>query len=137
MAWVNEDNLVVLVHTVLVDPVRVKYAEVTATTADTLLRRAPQAALELDVVDTLADGLAVGSTYKIQLQKLFPLTSPSKRTLGDLLLAVTPPDTDTVDNVALLGLVAQSVSLVWSRWARSSVDDVELSVLPASVRSRV
>ena len=65
MVRVDEDDLVVLVHTVLVDPVRVKYTEVTATTTDTLLRCAPQAALELDVVDTLADGLAVGGTYKM------------------------------------------------------------------------
>ena len=65
MVGVNSDNLVVLVHTVLVNPVRVKYAEVAAATADTLLRGAPQAALELEVVDTLANGLAVGRTYCI------------------------------------------------------------------------
>ena len=65
MVGVNSNNLVVLVHTVLVNPVRVKYAEVAAATADTLLRGAPQAALELEVVDTLANGLAVGGTYKM------------------------------------------------------------------------
>ena len=131
---VNEDDLVVLVNTVLVNPVRVQDTQVAASLANTLFRNALQAALGLEVVDTLADGLAVGSTYKIQLQKLFPLTSPSKRTLGDLLLAVTPPDTDTVDNVALLGLVAETTSLVGARGAGCAVDNVQLAVFPATIR---
>ena len=131
MVGVNEDNFVVLVNTILVNPVRVQDTQVTASLADTLLRYTSQTSLGLEVVDTLADGLAVGSTYKIQLQKLFPLTSPSKRTLGDLLLAVTPPDTDTVDNVALLGLVAETTSLVGARGTRSTVDYVQLTVFPA------
>ena len=131
MVGVNEDNFVVLVNTILVNPVRVQDTQVTASLADTLLRYTSQTSLGLEVVDTLADGLAIGGTYKIQLQKLFPLTSPSKRTLGDLLLAVTPPDTDTVDNVALLGLVAQPASLVRARGTGSTVDDVQLTVLPA------
>ena len=62
MVRVDEDDLVVLVHTVLVDPVRVEYTKVAAAAADTLLRRAPQATLELEVVDTLANGLAVSCT---------------------------------------------------------------------------
>ena len=131
MIRVDEDDLVVLVHTVLVDPVRVEDTEVAAATADTLLSNATETALGLEVVDTLADGLAVGSTYKIQLQKLFPLTSPSKRTLGDLLLAVAAADTDTVDNVALLGLVAETTSLVGARGPRCTVDHSELTVFLA------
>ena len=58
MAWVNEDNLVVLVDTVLVYPVGVQDAKVTAPLANTLLRDALQTTLRLEVVDTLADGLA-------------------------------------------------------------------------------
>ena len=60
---VNKDDLVVLVDTVLVDPVRVENTEVPAPPADTLLRNAPQATLGLEVVDTLTDGLAVGGTW--------------------------------------------------------------------------
>ena len=60
---VDEDDLVVLVHTVLVDPVRVEDTEVAAATADTLLSNATETALGLEVVDTLADGLAVGGTW--------------------------------------------------------------------------
>ena len=47
VAWVDEDDLVVLVDTVLVDPVRVEHAQVAASPADTLLRNAPQTALRL------------------------------------------------------------------------------------------
>ena len=59
---VDEDNLVVLVDTVLVYPVRVQDTEVSAPTSDALLSYASKTALELQVVDTLADGLAVGRT---------------------------------------------------------------------------
>ena len=110
---VNEDNLVVLVDTVLVDPVRVEDTKVAASLADTLLRNTLETSLRLQVVDTLTDGLAVGST------------------LGDVFLAVTPADTDTVDNVALLGLVAKTARLVRTGRARRAVDHVKLTVLPA------
>ena len=63
MVRVDEDDLVVLVHTVLVDPVRVEDTEVAAATANTLLSNATETALGLEVVDTLADGLAVGGTW--------------------------------------------------------------------------
>ena len=63
VAGVDEDDLVVLVDTILVDPVGVENAEVPAPPANTLLRNAPQTALGLKLVDTLTDGLAVGSTY--------------------------------------------------------------------------
>lgn len=66
------------------------------------------------MVDTLSHRLTVGGT------------------LGSLLLPVTPPDPNTVNEVALLGLVSESPSLVGTRRSRSSVDDGELSVLPAS-----
>ena len=65
MVGVNSNNLVVLVHTVLVDPVRVEHTEVAAAPADTLLCDTLQTTLRLEVVDTLADGLAVGGTYKM------------------------------------------------------------------------
>jgi len=113
VAGVNENDLVVFVDTVLVHPVRVEHTKVTAPPANTLLRHAPQTTLRLEVVNTLADGLAVG------------------RTLGDVFLAVTPPHTYTVDDVALLGLVAKAASLVGAGWARGTVDDIELAVLPA------
>ena len=62
MVRVDEDDLVVLVDTILVHPVGVKNPEVAAAPANTLLRNALQTALGLELVDTLADGLAVGGT---------------------------------------------------------------------------
>ena len=113
MVRVNEDDLVVLVNTVLVNPVRVQNSEVSASASNTFFSSAPQASLRLELGDTLVDGLAVGGT------------------LGDVLLAVTATDTDTVDNIALLGLVAETTSLVGARGTRSTVDNVQLTVFPA------
>ena len=108
---VDEDNLVVLVDTVLVNPVRVEDTKVTASATNTLLGGAPQAPLGLQLVNTLANGLAVGGT------------------LGDGLLAVTAADTDTVDNVALLGLVPKTAGLVGAGGTGGTVDDVQLTKL--------
>ena len=115
---VHQDDLVVLVHTILVNPIRVEHPQVSTPPSNTLLGGTPQAALVLEVVDTLADGLAVGGT------------------LGDGLLAVTPADTDAVDDVALLGLVAEAAGLVGARWAGGAVDDVQLAVFPAPAGQR-
>ena len=52
--------------------------------------------------------------------------------LGDVFLAVATADADAVDNVALLGFVAKTASLVRARRARGPVDDVQLAVLPAT-----
>ena len=56
----DEDDLVVLVHSVLVDPVRVQDPQVGTSTTDTLLGGGLKTSLELEVVDTLPDGLTVG-----------------------------------------------------------------------------
>lgn len=61
-------------------------------------------------------------------------TLEHKRTLGHGLLAVTATDTDTVDHVALLGLVPETAGLVRTRWAGRAVDNVQLPVLPAPTR---
>lgn len=57
----------------------------------------------------------------------------SQRTIGGTLgggsLAATAADTDTVDNVSLLGLVAETAGLVGARRAGSAVDDVQLTEL--------
>ena len=50
-------------------------------------------------------------------------------TLGHGALATTTADTDSVDNVALLGLVTETAGLVGARRARSAVDDVQLTKL--------
>lgn len=55
---VDEDDLVVLVGGVLVDPVRVEDAEVSAAAADTLLGGGLQGSLVLELVHTLVGRLA-------------------------------------------------------------------------------
>jgi hypothetical protein len=55
---VDEDDFVVLVRRVLVDPVRVEDAQVGAAAADTLLGGRLEGALVLELVDTLVGGLA-------------------------------------------------------------------------------
>jgi hypothetical protein len=134
MYALDEDDLVVLVDTVLVDPVRVQagiisacpdtlphhsirtnsHSQVSTPLSNSLLGSAPQTSLVLQVVDTLSDGFTVGGT------------------LGSRLLPVSSANTDTVDEVALLGLVPQTTSLVGSRRAGCTVADGELTVLPAS-----
>jgi len=55
---VDEDDFVVLVGRVLVDPVRVEDAQVGAAAADTLLGGRLEGTLVLELVDTLVGGLA-------------------------------------------------------------------------------
>ena len=66
----------------------------------------------LELVDTLVNGLAVNDT------------------LGDGSLAASSSDSDSVDHVALLGLVAELSGLVGSAGSVDLVNDGELSVLP-------
>ena len=64
---------------------------------------------------------------------ILALSGTKKRTIGGTLggraLAATTADADAVDNVALLGLVAETAGLVETRRAGSAVDDVQLTVL--------
>jgi hypothetical protein len=108
---VNEDDLEVLVGGVLVDPVGVQDTQVGATTTDTLLSGGTQSTLVLELVNTHVGGLAVGGT------------------LGHRPLTATASHTDTVDNIALLGLVAETTSLVGARRTGSTVDSVQLTEL--------
>jgi len=111
---IDQDNLKVLVGRVLVDPVRVENAQVTALASNTLFSGGLERTLVLELVNSVAAGLTKGGT------------------LGNWLFATTTADTDTVDDVSLLGLVSKTTSLVWARGARGTVDNVQLTVLPAA-----
>lgn len=108
---VDADDFEVLVGRVLVDPVRVQDTQVGAAAANTLLSGGLEGTLVLELVDTVVGGLAVGGT------------------LGDRALATTAADTDAVDNVALLSLVAEAAGLVGAGGTRSTVDGVQLTKL--------
>src|SRR5437867_1642767 len=43
--------------------------------------------------------------------------------------AASAANTDTINDIALLGLVSKPTSFVWTRWAGSTVDDVQLAKL--------
>ena len=109
---VNEDDFVELESTVLTDPVGVEDSEVSAASANSLLSHSAVRSVGLELVDTLVDGLAVDNT------------------LGDGSLAATTSDSDSVDHVALLGLVAELSGLVSAGRSVDLVDHGELSVLP-------
>lgn len=63
MAGVDEYDFVVLVHTVLIDPIRVQHSQVATTTANAFFRNTLKATLELEMVDTLADRFAICRTW--------------------------------------------------------------------------
>ena len=66
----------------------------------------------LELVDTLVDWFTVDNT------------------LANWSLSATSSDSNSVDDVALLGLVTELSGLVESAWSVNLVDDGELSVFP-------
>jgi hypothetical protein len=59
---VDEDDLVIFVNAVLIDPIRVQNSQVAASSPHSLLCSTPKPTLVLEVIDTLADGFAVRGT---------------------------------------------------------------------------
>jgi hypothetical protein len=111
---IDEDNFKVLVGSILVNPVRVQNTEVSTLTTDTFLSSGTERTLVLELRNTLVNGLTEGST------------------LGNRSLTATTTNTDTVDDETLLGLVTQTTSLIRTRRARSTMNDVQLSEFPTS-----
>lgn len=130
---VDADDLVVLVRAVLVDPVAVEHAQVGALAADTLLSGGAEGALVLELVHTHVGRLTCNRPVLAWVSKDIGGLDSSRLTesgtLGHRPLAATTAHTDTVDNVALLGLVSQAAGLVWARRARGAVDHVQLAEL--------
>lgn len=67
---IDQDDLVVLVGGVLVDPVGVKDAQVSAAAADTLLSGGTERTLVLELVNTLVGGLAYSQEKKMKDQHI-------------------------------------------------------------------
>ena len=114
VAGVDHNNFEEFVGTVLSNPVGVQNSEVTANASSAFFSNSAVRTLVLQAVNTLGLGLAVNDT------------------LGDGSLSTTTTNADAVDDVTLLGLVAQSSSLVGAGGVASTVDGGELSVFPAS-----
>jgi len=126
---VDEDNLVVLVGGVLVDPVGVQDTQVGAAAADTLLSGGTESALVLELVDTHVGRLTYRAISFCHHSRYLIRKHTVGGTLGHRPLTATTADTGTVDNIALLGLVAQTTSLVGARRTGSPVDSVQLTEL--------
>ena len=109
---VNKDDFVELEGSVLTNPVGVENSEVSATSSNSLLSNSSVRSVGLELVDTLVDRLAVNDS------------------LGDGSLTATTSDSNSIDDVALLGLVSELSCLVGSAGSVDHVDDGELSVLP-------
>ena len=71
---VDEDDFVVLVGRVLVDPVGVEDTEVSAAAADTLLGSGLEGALVLELVHTLVGGLAYSGVRRSPLKSDYSMT---------------------------------------------------------------
>lgn len=111
---VDADDLVVFVCGVLCDPVRVQHTESTHATADTFLSNRLQVSVWLELVDTMALGLAVGAT------------------LVNWTFASTTTNTDAVDEESLLCTISETTCFVGTRWTWRSMESGELTILPAS-----
>lgn len=114
VGWVNHNNLEPLVDRVLSNPVGIQDSQRTALASSSLLCNRTKVSDELLLSDTGVLWLTVVDT------------------LGHSLLSVTSLNSDSVDDIALLGLVSQTMSLVRARWLASPVDGWKLSVLPST-----
>ena len=109
---VHHDHLVVLVHGIFVEPVRVEHAERAAAARGALLRDRAQVAREFQLLHTLVHGLAVADAL---------VHGP---------LAAAAAHASAVDAKALLRLVPEAARLVRARGARHAHHGGELAVLP-------
>ena len=111
---VNHNHLVVLVRSVLRNPITVKHTKASDSSSDSFFGLRSQVSGGFQLVDTDAGGFSADDT------------------LGDWSLPATPSDSNPVDDVAVLGLVAEFSGFVGSGWFVGPGDDGHLPVLPSS-----
>jgi hypothetical protein len=111
---INHDDLKVLVGRILAHPVGVEDAETTALAASTFLSNRAEGALKLELVDTHVGWLTHGGT------------------LWYWALATTTLNSNTVNHIALLGLVTETTRLVWASWTSRAMDRGHLAELPSA-----
>lgn len=114
MVGVDADHLVVLVGSVLVDPVRVQDAKTSALAAHSFLGHRSQIALELELVDALVLRFAEDDTFAVGT--LAPAAAHGRAKHAE----------------ALLGFESKLVRLVVSRRLRATTDLRLLPVLPGA-----
>lgn len=111
---VNENDFVELEGSVLTNPVAVENSKVGCLSSDSLLSNCLVRSGGLELVDTLVNWLSVDDS------------------LGDWSLSATSSDSDSVDNVSLLGLVTELSGLIDSAGSVDFVNDGKLSIFPRS-----
>ncbi len=117
---IDHDDFVVLHGGVLVDPVTVQHTQIGVTTSGLFFRHTLQVAFKLEVVDTLMLGLTKHHTTMV------------------LAFAASATDTGADNHVSLLGLVAETVSLVRTGRLGAGENVGALAVFPgAAVRESV
>ena len=114
VVWINADDLEEFVGGILSDPVRVEDSHVGALSTNLLLGNGSVGSSFLQLSDTLMDWLTIDDT------------------LVDGSLSSSSSDSDSVDDVSLLGFETESSGLVESGRLLDLVDNWKLSVLPAS-----
>jgi len=97
--WVDENDFVVFVGRVLIDPVRVENTQVCTSSSDTLFSSRTKRSLVFQLVYSLIGGFTKGST------------------LWNRPLASSTTNTDTVDDVSLFGLVSETASFIGTGWS--------------------
>ncbi len=105
VAGVDKDDFEEFEGSVLTNPVRVEDSEVAALSSDSFFSDGLVGSGWFELVDTLVNGLSVNNT------------------LGDWSLSATSSDSDSVDDISLLGLVSELSGLINSAWSVGLVDD--------------
>jgi hypothetical protein len=111
---IYKDDFEPFVQSILTNPVGAQKSQVSASLTDTSLSNNLEVSGGLQAGNTMTSGLTVGST------------------LGDLLFASSSPDTDSVDNVSLLGTVSKTMCLVRTCGLCCTNNGGELSIFPAT-----
>lgn len=114
MEWIDEDNLEEFVCGIFTNPVRIQDSQSPAVAPSSFLGHRLKAPGKLELVDTMVHGLAIGGP------------------LGHGPFATTTTHPNAVDDIALLGLVAQPARLIRPGGPWSPVQGRELAVLPAA-----
>ena len=114
VVWINADDLEEFVSGILSYPVGVEDSQVGALSTNLLFSNRSVGSSFLLLSNTLVDWLSVDDT------------------LMDGLLSSSSSDSDSVKNISLLGLEAESSGLIESGRLLDLVDNWKLSILPAS-----
>lgn len=131
---IHKDDLIVLVGTIMVNPVRVKHTEVSQGLTSLLLSDGAEGASVLQLVDSLTDRLTVDNTLGIWPEDEYRGPRIENAKLGEMkvLLATTTANTNAVNNNTLLVLVTKTAGLIDTGGAGQASKSMSLAVLPAA-----